>query len=573
MTDFEIVDLVFSQEALENWVRSDLLAENWPVVYTLSNSKEIYVGETINTKARMHQHLASTGKNGLTRTMVVMNRRFNKSACLDLESSLIQLFAADKNYKVLNANAGIVEADYFERGSYKESFTELFDVLVKRGMLSQSVPELINSNLFKYSPFKALTDEQATAVSGILDQILRARRSERSSQIVIDGDPGTGKTIVAIYLMKLIVDIANMTTDNLIDDDSYFAEYMNAKNQELLDGFTVGLVIPQQSLRTTLERVFAKTPGLNKKMIVKPFSVGSSINKWDLLIVDEAHRLSVRANQAFPTLNTMYVDINKKLFGRDDTKFTQLDWIETQSQHQVLLVDPAQSIKPADLPRSAVNALISRAKEAGLYFKLTSQLRVSAENDYVGYIQHLFSEHPIRNPGFGEYEFKLFDSLVEMRTEIIRKNDQVGLSRLLAGYAWKWVSKHKPNEPDIRIEGLDLYWNRTDKDWINSETSIAEVGSIHTVQGYDLNFAGVIIGRDIRFDPIQHKIVFSRENYFDSKGILNNRQLGISYSDEDILTWVLNIYRVLLTRGIKGTYIYICDDQLREHLKKYIELH
>ena len=284
MTDYEIVDLVFRQDALQEWAGSSPFADNWPVVYTLRNSKEIYIGETINTKSRMHQHLASATKDSLTRVMVVMNEKFNKSACLDLESKLIQLFAADENYKVLNANAGILDAEYFDKSTYNESFEGLFEVLVKRGMLSKTVPELINSNLFKYSPFKALTDEQATAVTGILNQILETKSANSSTRIVIDGDPGTGKTIVAIYLMKLIKDIANLPIDFLPDEDSIFAEYMTQTNKELLADYRVGLVIPQQSLRTTLAKVFGKTPGLNKQMIVKPFSVGSSDEKWDLYL-------------------------------------------------------------------------------------------------------------------------------------------------------------------------------------------------------------------------------------------------------------------------------------------------
>ena len=195
---------------------------------------------------------------------------------------------------------------------------------------------------------------------------------------------------------------------------------------------------------------------------------------------------------------------------------------------------------------------------------------MSAGNYYVGYIQKLLSENPMPSPGFDKYELKFFDSFVEMRNAILRKNEEVGLSRVLAGYAWKWLSKKSPETPDIRVDGLELFWNRTDKDWINSENSVFEVGSIHTIQGYDLNYAGVVIGKDIGLDPKTNKLTFRRENYFDAKGILNNNLLGIKYSDDDILQWVLNIYRVLLTRGIKGTYIYICDDALRKRLKPFI---
>lgn len=95
------------------------------------------------------------------------------------------------------------------------------------------------------------------------------------------------------------------------------------------------------------------------------------------------------------------------------------------------------------------------------------------------------------------------------------------------------------------------------------------MGSIHTVQGYDLNYAGVIIGPDLRFDTDQQRIVFDRANYFDKKGKENNPRLGLEFDDEDLLEYVTNIYGVLLTRGIKGTYVYVCDPDLRRYLAPY----
>ncbi len=570
MTDFDIVDLPFNQDSVVTWSLANEIARDWPVVYILNNDKEVYVGETINAQSRLQQHLTTESKKNLKRVQIVLSSKFNKSACLDLESQLIQYLAADGAHRVLNANAGIVDGNYFDREEYQATFQELFERLVGKGLLTRSIPEIINSNLFKYSPFKSLTTDQAIAVKGILDEILKGKRKGKSAQIVVEGDPGTGKTIIAIYLMKLIQDIASLPDEPLIDDVSIFAEYMTHANSQLLNDYKVGLVIPQQALRTTLANVFSKTPGLTKKMILKPFSVGNSGERWDLLIIDEAHRLSMRANQAFPTLNTLYVDINKKLFGKDDLKYTQLDWMVAQSEAQILLLDPDQTIKPLDLPRSVIDEAIEDAKSSKTYFKLHSQLRVKAGQDYVEFIKRLLTDKPMPNPGFGEYDLRFFESFTEMRAEILTKNDEFGLSRILAGYAWKWVSKKDSTSPDIEIEGLKLFWNQTDKDWINSKNSELEVGSIHTIQGYDLNYAGVVIGNDIGFDPDSSRIVFQRDNYFDSKGTLNNLVQGMIYSDDDILQYIINIYRVLLTRGIKGTYIYVHDPELRELIKARI---
>mgnify|MGYP000482258452 CR=1 FL=1 len=110
-----------------------------------------------------------------------------------------------------------------------------------------------------------------------------------------------------------------------------------------------------------------------------------------------------------------------------------------------------------------------------------------------------------------------------------------------------------------------MRWNSTASDWINSPNSVEEVGSIHTVQGYDLNYAGVIIGPELGYDEATGRITFNRDKYFDVKGKENNQKLGLVYSDEDLLQYVLNVYRVLLTRGIRGTYIYIVDEKLRRN--------
>jgi DUF2075 family protein len=168
----------------------------------------------------------------------------------------------------------------------------------------------------------------------------------------------------------------------------------------------------------------------------------------------------------------------------------------------------------------------------------------------------------IETVDFGDYDFRIFDDFIEMRDAITSKDDEFGLSRLVAGYAWPWASRNDKAATDIEIEGIKMQWNQTPVDWINSPNSVNEVGSIHTVQGYDLNYAGVIIGPDVGFDEATGQLVFNRDSYFDTKGKENNPRLGITYTDEDLLDFVKNIYRVLLTRGIKGTFVYFADRTL-----------
>jgi DUF2075 family protein len=566
MTSFNIERLPFNKDAVSVWADSNPRHKNWPVVYTIEGSDEIYVGESTNVANRMFQHLAVEQRQHLKKIKVILDDRFNKSVCLDLESQLIRYLAADSKYKVLNGNHGITDADYFERDRYRETFNDLFEELLKEGVFTRSIPDIVNSDLFKFSPFKALNTDQSVAIEGVLDKLFEDIENKSDSPIVIQGDPGTGKTIVAVYLMKLLVDIAKSQPDEQLDSDSMFSDYFQLGYRKQLKDFTIGLVIPQQSLRKSIEKVFAKTPGLSKSMVLSPFDAGASKEHYDLLIVDESHRLGQRSNQPSAAQNKKFTDINNELFGNDDFSWTQLDWIKAKSTHQLFLLDSAQSVKPADLPAAVTSELVSQARMAHGYFRLTSQMRVAGGSDYIEFIGRIFAGTQQGPKSFGNYELRFFDDLGEMRQAIFEKDKEVGLSRMVAGYAWPWVSKNDPTAVDIQIGDVGLTWNRTATDWINSPTSLEEVGSIHTVQGYDLNYAGVIIGPDLGYDPVAKKIVFHRENYHDKKGKENNPRLGIEYTNEDLLNYVVNIYRVLMTRGIRGTYVYVYDSNLRNYL-------
>ncbi|WP_298122943.1 DUF2075 domain-containing protein [uncultured Aurantimicrobium sp.] len=566
MTSFNIERLPFDKGAVATWAETNPRHKNWPVVYTIEGTDEIYIGESTNVASRMFQHLAVEQRQHLKKIKVILDDRFNKSVCLDLESQLIRYLAADSKYKVLNGNHGITDADYFERDRYRETFNELFEELLKEGVFTRSIPDIVNSDLFKFSPFKALNTDQSVAIEGVLEKLFEDLENKTDTPIVIQGDPGTGKTIVAVYLMKLLVDIAKSQPDEQLDSDSMFSDFFQQGYREQLKDFTIGLVIPQQSLRKSIEKVFAKTPGLSKLMVLSPFDAGASKEHYDLLIVDESHRLGQRSNQPSAAQNKKFTDINTALFGNDDLSWTQLDWIKAKSTHQLYLLDSAQSVKPADLPAEVTAALVEQARQANSFFRLVSQMRVAGGTDYIEFIGRIFAGKQLGPESFGNYELRFFDDIAEMREAIFEKDKDVGLSRMIAGYAWPWASKNDPSAVDIQIGDVGLTWNRTATDWINSPTSLEEVGSIHTVQGYDLNYAGVIIGPDLGYDPVAKKIVFHRENYHDKKGKENNPRLGIEYTDEDLLNYVVNIYRVLLTRGIKGTFVFVCDPALKNML-------
>ncbi|MFJ6169514.1 DNA/RNA helicase domain-containing protein [Curtobacterium sp. NPDC092190] len=568
MTSFDIEKLPFTAEHLRSWRDVDHRFINWPVVYILDDGKRVYVGETLNTAARMRQHLDSPERGALKAVRLVLDDTFNKSVCLDLESQLIALLAADGKYTVLNSNKGIVDAEYYDRPRYRETFREIFHALRRQDVFTRSLPEIENRELFKLSPFKALNRDQAVVMEDILEGLFDDWELDAAAPIAVQGDPGTGKTIVAVYLLKLLRDIAAGRGFDDLESDALFSDFFTEENRNRLSSARLGLVVPQQALRASLKRIFAKTPGLDKGMVLTPFEVGQSDERWDLLVVDESHRLNHRANQASGMQNKNFGEINRKLFGEDADHLTQADWIRRQSRHQIFLIDSDQSVRPADLPQSTQRALIAGAREADRHYRLFTQMRVRGGSDYVSFVRGLLRGEQRERADFGDYELRFFDDLGEMHEAIRARDAEVGLARLVAGYAWEWKSKNDADAYDIEIDGQRLRWNQTQKDWITSAGALEQVGSIHTVQGYDLNYAGVIIGPDLRFDPETQRIVFDRTNYFDKKGMENNPRLGIAYSDDDILRFVSNVYAVLMTRGVLGTYVYVVDPALRERLRE-----
>lgn len=571
-TPFEITEHTLRPT---DWISSHARYANWPAVYVLDSGpgaqKLVYIGESTSVANRMKQHAASASKKQMTSVRVVLDETFNRSACQDLESHLIRWFDGDGQFVVTNSNAGMTDANYFDRESYRIGFREVFDQLRSEGFFNRSIPEIENSDLFKLSPFKAPTPEQASAVELILEDLLEDLRAGITGGTrIIEGAPGTGKTIVAIYLIKMLSDIARLEDLDDFDIDSMFFELFTDENRDLLRGLKIGFVIPQQSLRLSVKKVFKKTPYLDDKMVMSQWEAARAPGQFDLLIVDEAHRLNQRANQSSGVNNLWFSEINQSLFGDDDLTHTQLDWIRAKSRNQILLLDSQQTVRPGDLPVATTGALIEASKNQHKHYPLATQMRVRAGSDYVGFVGDLLRAERPHLPDIGEYDFRIFDNLTEMRAEIEARNKEVGLSRLVAGYAWDWVSRAKGKTPDaydIIIGDEHLRGNRTDKDWINSPTSHEEVGSIHTVQGYDLNYAGVIIGEDLRYtsDLGMHT---HKDWIADKKGKEDNPKLGKTYTAADLLPLIQNIYRVLMTRGMLGTYIYAVDPGIRELLSE-----
>ena len=275
----------FSAAGIAAQLQVDTRFGNWPAVYVLADAKRIYVGESLNVAIRLRQHKDSPEKRDLSDARVVLDERFNKSAALDLESFLIRLLAGDGRFQVLNRNDGITNSDYFDRDQYRAAFQDIFDHLRSLKLFEQSRTAIENSDLFKLSPFKALTADQEEAVASIVGALLNDLSGGSKTTSVVSGGPGTGKTIVGIYLMKLLSDLATGRADETADAEAALSEFFTDDRRLQLKDLRLGLVIPQQSLRASVRKVFAKTPGLRRDMVLSPFDVGKASHR-----VRPAHR-------------------------------------------------------------------------------------------------------------------------------------------------------------------------------------------------------------------------------------------------------------------------------------------
>ncbi len=552
----------FNLESLKTIERNQWVKNQWPLVYFLKNEgkNKAYIGESNNASLRLKNHLANPKKADLFQTVnIIGSDKFNKSATLDLESRLIQYINAEGTFTTENLNLGHQNHNYYQQDLYKNLFYTVWQKLIEKKIVSKSLAEIENSELFKYSPYKSLNDDQYKSVLEILTNI----NNSQGNSIFVSGSAGTGKTILATYLMKLLVSDVNNIEDSDIKEDDIYEISLIKEFQKKYPKAKIGFVIAMTPLRETIKKVFSSVPGLNKKMVMSPSETFRLGSKYDLLIVDEAHRLRQYRNISWMG------EFRRKnnLLGLGDDG-NELDWIIANSRNQIFFYDSSQSVKPSDIDEGKFIAVLN--KENTLKLSLNSQMRAKGGNDYISFIDDLLNCRVVKRPELSEdFELEYFDSFITLHKKLKNKEKENGLCRLIAGYSWEWKSDPKKKQPnleakDIEIEGLQFQWNKTDKDWITSENSFEQIGCIHTTQGYDLNYAAVIFGLEIDYDPILNTIVIDKTKYFDKNG-----KNGVT-DIYDLKAYIVNIYKTVLYRGIKGVYIYACNNNLKKYLKEIL---
>ncbi|WP_104416442.1 DNA/RNA helicase domain-containing protein [Marinobacter persicus] len=557
----EVQRYPFGQHAFNDLRDNAFATSNWPLVYVLSDEKHLraYIGETTDTLTRMSTHLKHDEKRLLTAVHLITSEYFNKSATLDVESMLIKYMAADGKYTLLNGNLGLADHNYYQRDElYEEVFREVWNRLIAKGVVSRTLDHLDNSDIFKYSPYKSLSFDQRQGLLTILHELT----NPDVQNILVEGGAGTGKSVLAIFLFKLLTSEDHQISLREFSDEEAEIKSLLASLRQTLPNPKMALVVPMTSFRTTLKKAFKHVSGLSPNMVISP----SELTKqhYDIVLVDESHRLRKRKN-----LGAYFGSFDKacEALGMDKHTCSEVDWVCKQANKAIFFYDESQSIKPSDADVDVFQRLKS-AKSSATH-RLLSQFRVKAGQPYVEFVDNLLNGRIDDDEVFTakNYEFEVFDSLSDMVQTIHEKEEQVGLSRLIAGYSWPWASKKDAEAYDIVIGDVRLRWNSTNTDWINKTGSHKEVGCIHTTQGYDLNYAGIIFGEEIRYDPESQSIVIEQDNYHDRTG----RQ-GIK-DPAELQHYIINIYRTIMLRGIRGTFLYACDDALREYLKQHIPVH
>lgn len=389
-----------------------------------------------------------------------------------------------------------------------------------------------------------MIDEQKTTYETALQMASMTKEDGKKRVLIVEGGPGTGKSVLAI---NLLVDILN---------DDMITMYVT-KNSAPRNVFSEKLIGGDYS-KTYIKNLFKSSGTFTQ----------TEENQFDVLIVDEAHRLNEKSG-FFGNLGENQV---KEII--NSAKFS----IFFIDKHQKIAFNDYGSIEAIEYFANEVDAEIVRCK-------LDAQFRCNGSDAYLSWLDHVLEIEDTANyDGFDfDYDFRVIDDVCELRDLIFAKNEEIDDekidktydARLLAGYCWNWDKdgRSDTNYHDIVIGDFAMSWNLNNSDtYAIDETSINEVGCIHTSQGLEFDYVGVIIGNDMRYEDGHIVTDFNQRAKTDQslKGIKTfykqNPNEALEIADEIIK----NTYRTLMTRGMKGCYIYCEDMELQAYFKEIL---
>ena len=376
-----------------------------------------------------------------------------------------------------------------------------------------------------------MLDEQKVVMEEIISKANTSYIENKKNVLIIKGDPGSGKSILAINALGELLSrglIGAYVSKNMAPRKVYKNKLINGENE------------------VSINELFKSSGGFFRDYP----------NKYDFLLVDEAHRLSEKSGM------------------RNNIGENQIKEIINASKLSVFFIDEKQIITLKDI------GTILNIKHFAKYFnaevmnlELTSQFRCNGSDSYLDFVDKiLYNKRGSVNFNF---DFKVMNTPTDLRDEIIKKNTNNN-ARLVAGFCWSRNAKEADNQQykDIKIDNFEMSWNlKHGEQFATRLNAINEVGCVHNVQGLEFDYIGVIIGPDLKYRNgkiiTDYKARASTEKSLYGLYVLMKKNK--SYYEELADKIIRNTYRVLLTRGIKGCYVYACDENLQKYLEKIVK--
>ncbi len=387
--------------------------------------------------------------------------------------------------------------------------------------LQDAVGEVMNGN----EEF-VLIMEQQVAYATVLKLVQKSLKKDEKHTIIIKGGPGTGKSVVAVNLLSKLI------------QSGFSANYVT-KNSAPRAAFSKNLISGKYKLQY-LKGLFR---GSGSYYDVKP-------NTFDCLIVDEAHRLKLKSGFM------------------SNLGENQVKEMINASKISVFFIDEDQIVTTKDI--GSVSEIKKWAKELGSTvhesedLTLASQFRCNGSDGYLAFLDNLLGIRQTANFKFDfDYDVKVFDDPSEMY-EALKKTNTRNKSRMIAGYTYEWVSKDDKSKFDIVLSpSFKKHWNFSTDEFAIDPESFDQVGCIHSTQGLEFDYVGIIIGKDLRYE--NGKVITDK-----NQTAISDKSSGVRTCKDLVLAdrIIRNTYKTLLSRGQKGCYIFIQDKELSNYIKR-----
>jgi DUF2075 family protein/predicted GIY-YIG superfamily endonuclease len=575
MSDFPIEPVIqevpYSRQGLDTLsaiedAQSNKLLLEYPTLYIVNDKKKqkytVYVGETNDINRRTMQHLQADGssredwhelnESKTSQMFVVGHPLFNKSLTLDIENKMMLYLSSVDAVEHINNRRTNEQNQYYTSDKLNQVFGDVWRELRKNNQeLFPLLEQLQDSAIFKASPFHKLTREQFKAKHLIQEKIEEAINRDKKGQLIfVEGEAGSGKTVL---LSSLFYDV--------------WKDEGEASENTILRGRNAYLLVNHDQQIAVYKEV-AKKLGIPDDMVKKPTQY---IEKYrnqetkelydttpaDVILVDEGHLMLTRGKQSYRGSN-------------------HLDDLLALARVVVVIFDPKQILNAEQyIDQHKLLEMKHDAIQDKRMISLKGQMRIAASDETIDWIRNLVDEGIVAKiPSDDSYDLRVFDSPQALFDAIVEKNGNSdnGLSRIVATYDWPYKGNDKENQYYVEIGDFKKLWNmqltpskqQKKLSWAEQNQTIDEIGSTFTIQGFDLNYVGVIIGKSViyRDGLIQFDGDASFNKTAKQKNLVNGQRVSF------INDFLRNELNVLLTRGVHGLYIYAVDSELQEALQK-----